>query len=198
METTIVSELAQFLSGEPGVAVEKIEVSPAPPQTEPEIESAIGAEQTCDGQMLALLAHVNRVGMCAKDVHYLVKGQQFYGLHKLADLVWEVGNTTDDLIECYYMGARGIEPPRMAAVAQVACSIPVSYPGRDMNENLIGGLYLLCIDTVHLIERIKADNPKLLAGVSSVVDGLSQKLLVVIGLLDQTLKTNTGLENVVC
>ena len=138
-----------------------------------------------DEEMLDLMAHVKRIGMCAKDLHYRAKGKPFYGLHLLADLVHQVEEDTDHIAEVYFMGDRGIEPPRMTQVFGRANSLMVWYP-RD-NNYFIGGLMDICRTSMHLIEDIKKKY-EVKSGVAAVLDKISEHCLLAIGLLDQTMK----------
>lgn len=139
-----------------------------------------------DMEMTDLMAKVKRIGMCAKDLHYRAKGKPFYGLHQLADLTYEVESDTDQIAEIYFMGDRGIEPPRMDEVFRLACDILVLYP-RDDNY-FIGGLMDACRMTMHSIEIIKKNFPDIKSGVCAVLDKISEHCLLAIGLLDQTMK----------
>ena len=152
---------------------------------------AIAAEEPLsepfpDEQMTQLMAKVKRIGMCAKDLHYRAKGKPFYGLHQLADLAYEVESDTDQIAEIYFLGDRGIEPPRMETVFRMACDETVIYPKDD--NYFIGGLMDACRTTMHYIEGIKAQFPAIKSGVCAVLDKISEHCLLAIGLLDQTMK----------
>lgn len=133
-----------------------------------------------------LLAHLKRIGMSAKDLHYRATGKPFYGEHLLADLSYGIEANTDDLIEVYFLGATGLTPPRMTDIYSKACAIRVGYP---MNNSYFeGGLFNICLKTARLVEQIKKDCPDLVAGVHAILDKISQECYTAIGLLDQTLK----------
>ena len=138
-----------------------------------------------DEEMTNLMAQVKRIGMCAKDLHYRAKGKPFYGLHQLADLAYQVEEDTDHIAEVYFLGDRGIEPPRMDEVFRRALDVPVLYPRDD--KYFIGGLMSICRQTMLSIENIKA-NYEVKSGVAAVLDKISEHCLLSIGLLDQTLK----------
>lgn len=133
-----------------------------------------------------LTAHLKRIGMAAKDLHYRAKGKAFYGEHLLADLVLKVEENADDLIEVYFLGQTGITPPRMADVCMQAATLPVDYPTNEFYFEK--GLFDICFKTARLVERIKKDCPNLVAGVHAVLDKISQEAYTAIGLLDQTIK----------
>lgn len=138
-----------------------------------------------DEEMLDLMAKVKRIGMCAKDLHYRAKGKPFYGLHLLADLAYQVEEDTDHIAEVYFMGDRGLEPPRMTQVFGRANSLVVLYPEGD--NYFIGGLMDICRITMHSIEDIK-QKFDVKSGVAAVLDKISEHCLLAIGLLDQTMK----------
>jgi hypothetical protein len=158
-------------------------VAAAAAETDPEVD--IGP-LPLDEQMTDLMAKVKRIGMCAKDLHYRAKGKPFYGLHQLADLAYEVESDTDQIAEIYFLGDRGIEPPRMDEVFTRACAVPVIYPKDD--NYFIGGLMDCCRLTMHSIEDIKKAFPDIKSGVCAVLDKISEHCLLAIGLLDQTMK----------
>ncbi len=166
------------------VAAEPIEeIAPAPPIA---VDVPVAPIPTPDDDMKVLMAHLKRIGMCAKDMHYRCKGKPFYGLHELADLVWEVNHETDQIAEIYFMGERGINPPRMADVCIMAANLPVNYPSND--KYFIGGTMDACLQTMHKIEDIKNRFPELKSGTVAILDSISQQCLLRIGLLDQTMK----------
>ena len=138
-----------------------------------------------DEMMKDLMGKVKRIGMCAKDLHYRAKGKPFYGLHLLSDLVFQVEDDTDHIAEIYFMGDRGIEPPRMDEVYKRAIDQIVIYPSDD--RYFIGGLMDICRVTMHFIEEIKRSGD-IKSGVAAVLDKISEHCLLAIGLLDQTMK----------
>lgn len=138
-----------------------------------------------DEMMKDLMGKVKRIGMCAKDLHYRAKGKPFYGLHLLADLTYQVEEDTDHIAEIYFMGDRGIEPPRMDEVYKRAIDQIVLYPRDD--RYFIGGLMDICRVTMHFIEEIKRSGD-IKSGVAAVLDKISEHCLLAIGLLDQTMK----------
>ena len=153
------------------------------------VSMAIPAESSTnmpDEKMFQLLAHLKRIGMCAKDMHYRVKGKAFYGEHLLADLIWDAEHETDDLIEIYFMGERDKTPPRMAEVCKTAVAIDVTYEAND--KYFESGVKDICYRTMKLIDSIKKECPDLAAGTHAVLDTASQKCLLALGLISQTLK----------
>ena len=180
----IQSDLAGFLMGETPVPVETVVITPDVP-TEP-IAPVIAPPIFPDEEMIDLMAHLKCIGMCAKDMHYRCKGKAFYGLHQLGDLTWQLADETDKIAEIYFMGERGITPPRMNEVCSRAVNIQVWYPKND--KYFIGGLMNSCLQTMHKIEEIKQKFPELKSGTVAVLDGISQNCLLNIGLLDQTMK----------
>lgn len=186
MPDEIKTDLADYLLSEPTPQVETVVAIPDAP-TEP-VAPVITTPTFPDDEMAELMAHLKVIGMCAKDVHYRCKGKSFYGLHQLADLIWDINRETDQIAEIYFMGERGIPPPRMHEVFARAVSIPVLYPRND--KYFIGGLMNISLQTMHKIEAIKHNYPDLKSGTVAVLDQISQQCLLNIGLLDQTLKSN--------
>jgi hypothetical protein len=133
-----------------------------------------------------LIAHLKRIGMAAKDLHYRAKGKPFYGEHLLADLVMDVESNFDDLIEVYFLGQTGITPPRMADTCMQAATLPVNYQTNEFYFE--SGLFDICFQTARLVERIKKECPDLAAGVHAILDKISQESYTAIGLLDRTMK----------
>lgn len=182
-------DLVGFLMGEAPIE-ETVAVVPDAPVTAPAVEviapaPAIPLPQP-DDEMRNLMSWMKRIGMCAKDMHYRCKGKPFYGLHELADLVYETEHVTDQIAEIYFMGERGIEPPRMEDVCRTAANLPINYPTDD--RYFIVGTMDACLQTMHKIEDIKKNFPDLKSGTVAVLDAISQQCLLSIGLLDQTLK----------
>ena len=189
-------ELVGFLMGDTPVPPASIEIIPDAPIVPPVAETIVAepipqvpvAQSFPDTEMQELMAHIKCIGMCAKDMHYRCKGKSFYGLHQLADLTWKLEEETDQIAEIYFMGERGITPPRLKDVYTTAIAIDVLYPKDD--KYFIGGLMDICLKTMHKIEAIKQSFPDLKSGTVAVLDQISQQCLLNIGLLDQTMKGN--------
>ena len=184
-------DLVGFLMGDTPVPPASVAIVPDAPVVPPVAETIVVEQVTPpplypDKEMADLMAHIKCIGMCAKDMHYRCKGKPFYGLHELADLVYEVEHETDQIAEIYFLGERGIEPPRMADVCSAAASLLVHYPRND--KYFIGGTMNACFQTMHKIEDIKRNFPDLKSGTVAVLDAISQHCLLAIGLLDQTMK----------
>lgn len=186
-------ELVGFLMGDTPVPPASVAIIPDAPIVPPVAETIV-AEQVPlppaypDKEMADLMAHIKCIGMCAKDMHYRCKGKAFYGLHQLADLTWKLEDESDQIAEIYFMGERGITPPRLRDVYANATAIDVMYPKDD--KYFIGGLMNICLQTMHKIEAIKQGFPDLKSGTVAVLDQISQQCLLNIGLLDQTMKGN--------
>ena len=136
--------------------------------------------------MTDLIAHLKRIGMAAKDLHYRAKGKPFYGEHLLADLVYQVEGNFDDIIEVYFLGQTGLTPPRMADICMQSATLPVNYQTNEVYFE--SGLFDICFQTARLVERIKKECPDLAAGVHAILDKISQESYTAIGLLDRTMK----------
>lgn len=163
-------------------------LAPLPP-LEPEIPAAtivVTAVEPLENPIFTVITDLKCIGMCAKDLHYRAFGTPFYGLHMLADLIWEVEHETDDLIEAYYMGENRSDPPMMDKIYEKAIKcIPFVVADKDM---YIRRLMNVCHRTIDDVEAAKA-LPNLKAGVQAILDNISQKTLVSVGLLSQTLKS---------
>lgn len=184
MPTDIKNDLTGYLLGGEPAEVAAIAIAPEPSVVP--IETIPPAPIFPDYEMEDLMAHIKCIGMCAKDMHYRCKGKSFYGLHQLADMTWKLEDETDQIAEIYFMGERGITPPRMQEVCKSAAEIHVVYPSDD--KYFIGGLMNICLRTMNMIEGIKKNFPDLKSGTIAVLDQISQQCLLNIGLLDQTLK----------
>ena len=180
--------LEMFLAAvEPDEEIEAATIPTAPVVAPPvDAVAVVVTPPTPTTDMIDLAAHLKRIGMAAKDLHYRAKGKPFYGEHLLADLIYDVEHETDDLIEVYFLGATGIEPPRMAEICSQATMIPVNYSTDKLYFET--GLMDICMKTAHLVEKIKRDFPDLVAGVHAILDNISQRVYVGIGLLDKTIQ----------
>lgn len=137
--------------------------------------------------METVLADLCRIGMASKNWHYRARGKAFYGEHLLADLVWEVLSLSDQIIEVYYMGECGGNPPLMETIARNALDIDLPYTIDGDDTAFTKALRDLFLRTINAVEDAKK-NPLLKAGTHAVLDEVSQKCLVRLGLIEQTLK----------
>ena len=191
MPNEVSGDLVEYLMGEapvvgevapPPVVTVIAEAVPPPPD-----EAVMGASDSmADDDMLDLMAHMKRIGMAAKNLHYRAKGKPFYGLHQLADLVYDVEHDTDDVAEIYYLGERGVEPPKMEDVCLKAATLPLA--GTEGDKYYISCVLNIALQTMHKVEDIKKKYPMLKSGVVAILDHISQHCLLSIGLLDQTMK----------
>lgn len=135
--------------------------------------------------MLDVIISVAIVEWIAKDMHYRSCDEWFYALHLLADKV-DFGNSVDDLKEAYYLGAKEALPPTEEQIVKAAIE-KVNLDAASMdNRQLIEALATACADGIYAIEEAKRE-PALVAGVHAILDGISQKMLVVKGLCCRTL-----------
>lgn len=192
--------LAEFLAGEtPAVTVvEPVDATPAPvvevvetvepdPQPFPPQGTAVVnyISKQVAPVMQVILADIKRIGMVAKNMHYRYRGKEFYGMHLLADLVADIANLSDDLIEVYYMGEQQSDPPVMEDLCRLALDTGVHGPRNDMYY--VGALRTLCLKTIDDVEKAKKDI-EVKAGTQAILDNISQKCLVAVGLLQKTLE----------
>ena len=135
--------------------------------------------------MIDVLVSVLIVEWIAKDMHYRSCDEWFYALHLLADKV-DFGSSVDDLKEAYYLGAKENLPPTEEEIVKAAIE-KVNLDTSTMdNRQLIEALSTACADGIYAIEEAKRE-PALMAGVHAILDGISQKMLVVKGLCWRTL-----------
>lgn len=135
--------------------------------------------------MLDVMISVAIVEWIAKDMHYRSCDEWFYALHLLADKV-DFGNSVDDLKEAYYLGAKEALPPTEEQIVKAAIEkVNLNTASMD-NRQLIEALATACADGIYTIEEAKRE-PALVAGVHAILDGVSQKMLVVKGLCWRTL-----------
>lgn len=178
----VATSLVDYLAtGIPPASVDVIAPTATPIAPMQVVEVVVDEFAELDRQMDTLLSRIKLIGLCAKDLHYRAKGKAFYGLHVLADIPWEVEKETDDLIEVYYMGFRAKEPPRMKEIYAGAVATPIAYP-EDSNYFIVGLMHS-CKLVMNTIEGIKTAFPQIPAGVHAVLDSISQKCLLSIGLL---------------
>lgn len=136
--------------------------------------------------MLDVMISVAIVEWIAKDMHYRSCDEWFYALHLLADKV-DFGSSIDDLKEAYYLGAKEALPPTEEQIVKAAIEKYANLDTASMdNRQLIEALATACADGIYAIEEAKRE-PALVAGVHAILDGISQKMLVVKGLCWRTL-----------
>ena len=135
--------------------------------------------------MLDVMIAVAIVEWIAKDMHYRSCDEWFYALHLLADKV-NFGNSVDDLKEAYYLGAKESLPPTEEQIVKAAIEKANLDTASMDNRQLIEALAASCADGIYAIEEAKRE-PALVAGVHAILDGISQKMLVVKGLCWRTL-----------
>lgn len=135
--------------------------------------------------MIDVLVSVLMVEWIAKDMHYRSCDEWFYALHLLADKV-DFGSSIDDLKEAYYLGAKETLPPTEEQIVKSAIEkYNLDTTSMD-NRQLIDALAASCTDGIYAIEEAKRE-PALVAGVHAILDGISQRMLVVKGLCWRTL-----------
>lgn len=121
----------------------------------------------------------------AKAMHYNANGLWFYALHLLADKV-DFGSAADDIKEAYYLGFVNTPPPTEKEIAASAVESMNIAPTAD-NKMLVTNLKAACEAGVQDVENAKRE-PGLPGGIHAILDGISQKMLTVIGLCANTLK----------
>ena len=186
MSTNVIKDLVGYLTTGQMPEAEPVVV-------EAEISVVVGGEAVLstvteeENAMFLLMAWMKRLGMSAKDLHYRAKGRAFYAIHELADFIWRIDNETDHIAEVYYMGDKGIAPPLMAVVYKKAVEM---YPETIVPDGALGvyveDLSMCAWEVTNLIEKIKKSYPDIKAGVTAVLDAISQQCLVAMGFLQKT------------
>ena len=137
-----------------------------------------------DEKMIEVLVAICVVEMVAKNMHYRSYDELFYALHLLADKV-DFGNSADDLKEAYYLGAKETLPPTEEEIHRLAVERIGETKGKS-NRELIEALKDACENGLYAIEEAKRE-AGLFAGVHAIMDGVSEKMLVVKGLCYRSL-----------
>ena len=129
------------------------------------------------------------VEMIAKDLHYRAKGEQFYGLHELADRVSEIGGKRDELLESYWLGENQSVPPLMGNIMDEALDLYAmavkegafaeTLPILNALSNVLGEL-------VTMIEKAKVEDA-MKSGTVAILDDISKSSLIARGLVGRTL-----------
>ena len=136
-----------------------------------------------------VLVFMELVEWMAKDVHYRSNDQWFYALHLLADKV-DFGTAEDDLKEAYYLGFKNSLPPTEKDIHAASVEKCPDVRGMD-NRGLIESLRESSSDCLYAVEEAKRE-PGLAAGVHAILDGVSQKMLVINGLCWRSLEDGNG------
>lgn len=144
--------------------------------------------------MKELIVLVRVVELLAKNLHYCSGGESFYGLHLLADKV-EFEEDIDSLKEAYYLGSIEQLPPCEVEIAGLVAEKIKGFVSEELsNEALVSSLMESSGQAIYTIEQIKSDTT-MFAGIHAVLDGISQKLLVIKGLCWRTLNGGSSSEN---
>lgn len=133
--------------------------------------------------MLNVLATMRVTEWVAKDLHYRSCGLEFYGLHLLADKV-NFGSAEDDLKEAYYLRYEE-DVPTEAEIAASAIAMYNDIAAHHDERQMARGLVEACSAVIVAVEEAKR-TPGLLAGIHAILDGISQKALIIKGLAIRT------------
>ena len=178
----IVTSLADFLAAPDEEIITPIPtVAPTAAPAEPAVTIPVAVtimEKVDDPyhDFFNLLADLKRIGMSAKNLHYRAKGNEFYGIHLLSDLVYSINSLTDELVEVYFMGELGQDAPSMESVCRTATDIPVDCPStKDDDKYYAGCLSNIVRKTINDVEDIKKTYTEIKAGTHAVLDNISQK-----------------------
>lgn len=134
-----------------------------------------------------IVATAVAIEMLAKDLHYRAKGKAFYGIHELADLVWEIGSKRDELNEVYFMGEKKDDPPLQVFAYSHAVGIVEAYVAKSNDvDSLVKNLMEVCQKMADQIEMVKKNDVTLSSGTTAVLDDISKSTLQAIALLRKT------------
>lgn len=128
--------------------------------------------------MKELLAQLQAVKMLALDWHYTASGPSFYAQHLLADKVTE-DLPLDDLVETYYLGEKRKTPPKQAEIMADA----IKLAEKNNGSPALNVRELLKLASAHA-EELARGNVSI--GTKSLLDAVSQKCYVGIGLIERT------------
>lgn len=135
-------------------------------------------------EMKEVLVSIETVKCLAADMHYRSYGEWFYALHLLADKV-DFGTAVDDLKEAYYLGANETLPPAEGEICRLAGEACGDTSAKS-NRELVEALREACTNCLYAVEEAKRE-AGLMGGIHSILDSISQTLLVVRGLCWRTL-----------
>lgn len=141
--------------------------------------------------MLNVLADMLAIEWAAKSLHYRANGEQFYGLHLLADKV-DFGSAADDLKEAYYLGFQNTIPPDELEIVKHAVELATKTDYSD-NRTLLIALKAMCELGITFVEDAKRE-AGLPGGVHSILDGISQTMLTIRGLCWRSFKDTEVVE----
>ena len=116
----------------------------------------------------------------AKNVHYGSRGPSFYGIHTMVDKV-DFGDDRDELIEVAYLGSGKGAPATESLYAKAVEMVNAQEAQEPLHE--LSDILLALVYAVEEAKRVERP----LAGVHAVLDGISQKALVVRGLVLRTI-----------
>lgn len=138
--------------------------------------------------MIDILVDMKAVEILAEDMHYHTGGRSFYANHLLADLVKnDYGSIADQLKETYWLGELRSFPPHSDEIMEKAIELVRQLRNRSEChvKNLFDAVELLACG----IDKLKNEEAGgIMSGTVAVLDGLSQKALVALGLLARTLE----------
>lgn len=143
------------------------------------------------GHVLELLGYMTALTMLAKDCHYAASGRAFWSEHRFADFVGDAACLCDELIEVFFLGARGIRPPSMASIH--ARGVAIASPGVNSfgaeaspsADALFAKMLDCALMCINAVEECKKEIP--CAGVNAVLDEISKRMLLISGFVRRTL-----------
>jgi len=131
-----------------------------------------------------LLGRLMALGNYAKHVHYNSAGQPFYGLHLLADRIYEEkSGHLDRLRENVYLGAEELPPD---AIALTELSLPFLPNVSIDNKVMLTALYRLLKETINFIEDLDKKETRAIS--RSIIEAIGEELTNNAALLWRTLQ----------
>lgn len=180
-----------------------VEQTPSP-ETQKEVEMDVKqmvlsyldeAERTERDAFLNVMADLKSIWMAAKDLHYHAKGEPFYGIHLLADMLADSEKFFDEIAEIYFLGEKSEPPPDMRDIFGRALGINLDTNNEadrvnveeygTENDLYLKRLIAACNLTIADVEKAKTASGTL-AGTQAVLDEISKTVLKGLGLLNRT------------
>lgn len=124
------------------------------------------------GKLFDLLKLLYCIKFFAKDIHYMVRGDSFYGDHLLADRVADgIDNFIDDINENLYLGFEEEAPSSKQVIASVAEDLLMVQKDDEQNWRR---LYSYLEEAEELIYKIEEEYK--VPQISSLLDNISDDL----------------------
>lgn len=127
----------------------------------------------------SLIASILFVKAMAKNVHYLITGNSFYTTHLLADKVSDFDDELDAFYEAYYLGLNKEQDSYLKYYA-LASQLTAKEDSHLKNLSYALGLVIANVELIKKEEGLPS-------GIHSALDSISQKALVMRGLVNHSI-----------